>query len=76
MLYLENGPLVRSFHFIPGCRKRPSCYTFLMCFEDDGYDDDIDELFSIIPDVESNAADDGEKSEYEDLDDEEFDIDF
>lgn len=47
-----------------------------MCFEDDEYDDDIYELFSIIPDVESNAADDGEESEYEDLDDEVFDIDF
>ena len=47
-----------------------------MCFEDDEYDDDIDELFSIIPDVESIAADDGEESEYEDLDDEVFDIDF
>ena len=47
-----------------------------MCFEDDEYDDDIDELFSIIPDVESNAADDGEEGEYEDLDDEVFDIDF
>ena len=46
-----------------------------MCFEDDE-DDDVEELFSIIPDVDGNAIDDGEESEYDDLDDEIFDIDF
>ena len=48
-----------------------------MCFEDDEIDDDIEELFSIIPDVEGNASgDEDTESEYEDLEDEEFDIDF
>ena len=56
-------------------RKRRLWYTFLMCFEDDEYDD-VEELFSIIPDVDGNATDDGEESEYDDLDDEIFDIDF
>ena len=56
-------------------RKRRLWYTFLMCFEDDE-DDDVEELFSIIPDVDGNATDDGEESEYDDLDDEIFDIDF
>lgn len=46
-----------------------------MSFEDDE-DDDVEELFSIIPDVDGNATDDGEESEYDDLDDEIFDIDF
>ena len=56
-------------------RKRWLWYTFLMCFEDDE-DDDVEELFSIIPDVDGNATDDGKESEYDDLDDEIFDIDF
>lgn len=48
-----------------------------MCFEDDEIDDDIEELFSIIPDVEGNASgDEDTESEYKDLEDEEFDIDF
>ena len=48
-----------------------------MCFEDDEIDDDIEELFSIIPDVEGNASgEEDTESEYEDLEDEEFDIDF
>ena len=49
----------------------------IMCFEDDEIDDDIEELFSIIPDVEGNVTgEEDTESEYEDLEDEKFDIDF
>ena len=51
-----------------------------MCI--DNYDDDtldeIDELFSYIPSIDTGSDEDKEEEEtqYEDLDDEQFDIDF
>lgn len=50
-----------------------------MCIDD--YDDDtldeIDELFSYIPSIDTGSdADKEEETQYEDLDDEQFDIDF
>ncbi len=50
-----------------------------MCFEDFESDDDgeeFEELFSIIPDTSSADDDEECESQYEDLDDEKFDIDF
>ena len=46
-------------------------------YYDDGEEafEEIDELFSIIPDID-RGIDDSEFRQYEDLDDEEFDIDF
>ncbi|MDY5931503.1 MAG: hypothetical protein SPJ34_05665 [Candidatus Ornithospirochaeta sp.] len=46
-------------------------------YYDDGDEafEEIDELFSIIPDID-RGIDDSEFRQYEDLDDEEFDIDF
>lgn len=52
-----------------------------MCIDD--FDDDtldeIDELFSYIPSIDTGSDEDKEEEEetqYEDLDDEQFDIDF
>ncbi|MBO8468576.1 MAG: hypothetical protein IAA72_02175 [Spirochaetes bacterium] len=50
-----------------------------MCIDD--YDDDtldeIDELFSYIPSIDTGIDEDKEEeTQYEDLDDEQFDIDF
>ena len=48
-----------------------------MCddYEDDSLDE-IEELFSIIPAIDTSDDDEDEESQYEDLDDERFDIDF
>ena len=50
-----------------------------MCIDD--YDDDtldeIEELFSYIPSIDTGSDEDKEEeTQYEDLDDEQFDIDF
>ena len=50
-----------------------------MCIDD--FDDDtldeIDELFSYIPSIDTGSdGDKEEETQYEDLDDEQFDIDF
>ena len=47
-----------------------------MCFDDDDYElEEMEELYTITPVIDTDAADD-EVSQYEDLDDEQFDIDF
>ncbi len=46
-----------------------------MCIDDDDELEEIEELYTIIPAIDVDGEDDGER-QYEDLDDEEFDIDF
>ena len=66
--------LVRISPFDAAKRRHTS---FASVYASPEIDDDIEELFSIIPDVEGNASgDEDTESEYEDLEDEEFDIDF
>ena len=49
-----------------------------MCTDDDEYmeDGECDELFTIIPSLPGDGEFEEGESEYSDLDDEEFDIDF
>ena len=51
-------------------------YNLAMCFDDDEEEiEEIEELYTIIPVIDS-GVDDSEERQYDDLDDEEFDCGF